>query len=218
MFRKATVLLLVVALTGACASSDDPNRTAQGAGVGAATGAVVGGVIGNQSGNNGTGAVAGAVIGGAIGAAVGRRMDQQERELRQIQGVDVTRPSQGEIEVGLTSDILFDFNSAALRSESRQTLRDLAQTMGRYSDINYIEVEGHTDSIGSDDYNLDLSRRRATAVRDFLVTQGIQSANIVARGFGESQPKSTNDSAEGRQLNRRVEINIRAVDNTAASD
>ena len=218
MVRKATVLLLIVALTGACASSDDPNRTAQGAGVGAATGAVVGGVIGNQSGNNRTGAVAGAVIGGAIGAAVGRRMDQQERELRQIQGVDVTRPSQGEIEVGLTSDILFDFNSASLRSESRQTLRDLAQTMSRYSDINYIEVEGHTDSIGSDDYNLDLSRRRATSVRDFLVTQGIQGANIVARGFGESQPKTTNDTAEGRQLNRRVEINIRAVDNSAASE
>ena len=214
MFRKATVLILVVALTGACASSDDPNRTAQGAAVGAGAGAVVGGVIGNQSGNNRTGAVVGAVVGGAIGAAVGRRMDQQERELRQIEGVDVTRPSEGEIEVGLTSDILFDFNSAGLRADSRRTLQDLAQTMSRYSDINRIEVEGHTDSIGSDDYNLDLSRRRAVSVRDYLVGQGIPSANIVARGFGETQPKSSNDTAEGRQLNRRVEINIRAVDNS----
>jgi outer membrane protein OmpA-like peptidoglycan-associated protein len=141
-------------------------------------------------------------------------MDQQESELRQIEGVDVNRPSEGEIEVRLTSDILFDFNSAALRPESRQTLRDLAQTMSRYSDINYIEVEGHTDSIGSDEFNLDLSRRRSTSVRDYLVAQGVPSARVVARGFGESQPKSTNDTAEGRQLNRRVEINIRAIDNS----
>ena len=215
MFRKASVLLLVVALSFGCASSDDPNRTAQGAAVGAGTGAVAGAVIGNQSGNAGRGAAVGAVVGGAIGAIVGRRMDQQERELREIPGVDVSRPSEGEIEVRLTSDVLFDFNSAALRSESRQTLRDLADTMGRYADINYIEVEGHTDSVGSDTYNLDLSRQRATAVRQFLVTQGVPAANIVARGFGEAQPKASNDTAEGRQLNRRVEINILARDESA---
>lgn len=223
MFRKATVLILVAVFTVACASTntntssgDDPNRTAQGAAVGAGAGAVAGAVIGNQSGNPRTGAAVGAVVGGAIGAAIGRRMDQQERELRQIQGVEVERPSEGEIEVRMTSDILFDFNSAALRSESRQTLRDLAQTMNRYSDINVVEVRGHTDSIGSDDYNLDLSRRRASAVRDYLVSQGVPSGNIVARGYGETQPKRSNDTAEGRQLNRRVEINIRAREQAAA--
>ena len=211
MFRKAIVFITLLSLLAvSCAT-----KTGTGAAVGAGAGAAAGAVIGNQSGNNRTGAVAGAVIGGAIGAAIGRRMDQQEKELRQIEGVDVSRPSEGEIEVRLTSDILFDFNSAALRSESRQTLRDLAQTFSRYSDINYIEVEGHTDSVGSDDFNLDLSRRRATSVRDYLVDQGVASTYIVARGFGESQPKSSNDSAEGRQLNRRVEISIKARDNAA---
>ncbi|HEU4522213.1 MAG TPA: OmpA family protein [Thermoanaerobaculia bacterium] len=198
-----------------CASSDN-DKTAKGTAVGAGAGAVAGAVIGNQSGNPRTGAAVGAVVGGAIGAVVGRRMDQQERELRQIEGIDVSRPSEGEIEVRLTSDILFDFNSAALRPESRQTLRDLSDTFARYADINYIEVEGHTDSVGSDDYNLDLSRRRATSVRDYLVSQGVSTSNIVARGYGETQPKSSNDTAEGRQLNRRVEINIKARDNSAA--
>jgi outer membrane protein OmpA-like peptidoglycan-associated protein len=211
MFRKAIVILTVLSLSAvSCAT-----KTQTGAAVGAGAGAAAGAVIGNQSGNNRTGAVAGAVIGGAIGAAIGRRMDQQEKELRQIEGVDVSRPSEGEIEVRLTSDILFDFNSAALRSESRQTLRDLAQTFSRYSDINYIEVEGHTDSVGSDDFNLDLSRRRASSVRDYLVDQGVASTYIVARGFGESQPKSSNDTASGRQLNRRVEISIKARESAA---
>ena len=212
MFLRRVLVLLTVAVLflTSCAT-----KTQTGAAVGAGTGAAAGAVIGNQSGNPQTGAAVGAVVGGAIGAVIGRRMDQQEAELRQIEGIDVSRPSQGEIEVRLTSDILFDFNSAGLRPESRQTLRDLADTFERYADINYIEVEGHTDSVGSADYNLDLSRRRASSVRDYLVDQGVSSSNIVARGYGESVPTSTNDTAEGRQLNRRVEINIKARDTSA---
>ncbi|HET7707161.1 MAG TPA: OmpA family protein [Thermoanaerobaculia bacterium] len=214
MFRKLVVLIAVLSLLAvSCAT-----KTQTGAAVGAGAGAAAGAVIGNQSGNNRTGAVAGAVIGGAIGAAIGRRMDQQEKELRQIEGVEVSRPSEGEIEVRLTSDILFDFNSAALRSESRATLRELATTFQRYSDINYIEVDGHTDSVGSDDFNLDLSKRRANSVRDYLVDQGVASRHIVARGFGETQPKSTNETAAGRQLNRRVEISIKAREDANPSE
>src|SRR5687767_15814946 len=124
MFRKAVVLILVPLFAIACATSDDdPNkRTKTGAAAGAVAGAVVGGVVGNQSGNNRTGAVVGAAAGAAVGAAVGRRMDKQEAELRQIEGVEVNRPSEGEINVRLTSDILFDHNSAGLRSTSRSTL------------------------------------------------------------------------------------------------
>ena len=213
MYRKAAVLILAVALLAACATSDPAtsnDKTAKGAAAGAAAGAVAGAVIGNQSGNNRTGAVVGGVAGAAIGAAIGRRMDQQERELREIQGVEVSRPSEGEIEVRLVSDILFDLDSSGLRAESRQTLRDLASTFSRYSDINNIEVAGHTDSTGSDDYNMGLSQRRAGSVRDFLVGQGVPSTRIISRGYGESQPKSSNANAEGRQLNRRVEIKIRA--------
>lgn len=210
MFRKTAVLLLIAVFAVSCATTDDNDKTRKGAAVGAATGAVAGAVIGNQSGNNRTGAAVGAVAGAAIGAAVGRRMDQQERELRQIEGVEVTRPSEGEIEVSLTSDILFDTDSSALRSDSRQTLRELATTFSRYSDINNIEVSGHTDSTGTEDYNLGLSQRRAGAVRDYLADQGVPTGRIIARGYGESRPKASNDTAAGRQLNRRVEIRVRA--------
>jgi outer membrane protein OmpA-like peptidoglycan-associated protein len=211
MIRKTSVLLLTLVLAIGCASGDPNQKTKRGAAIGAAAGAVAGAVIGNQSGNNRTGAVAGAAVGAAIGAGVGRRMDKQEQELRQIQGVEVSRPSEGEIEVRLTSDILFDVDSAALRSESRATLRELATNFRNYSDTNIVEVAGHTDATGSDDHNLRLSENRAGAVRNYLVEQGLPSSSITARGYGESQPKGSNNTPEGRQLNRRVEIHIRSA-------
>ncbi|HEX7421964.1 MAG TPA: OmpA family protein [Thermoanaerobaculia bacterium] len=198
----------------ACTTSDPNKKAKEGAGIGAAAGAVAGAVIGNQSGNNRTGAVAGAAAGAAIGAAIGHRMDKQEQELRQIQGVEVTRPSEGEINVRLTSDILFDVDSAALRSESRTTLQDLATNFRQYPD-ELIDVEGHTDSTGTSEYNQSLSNRRANSVRDFLVDNGVASRSITAVGYGETRSKATNSTPEGRQLNRRVEIHIRANPNAA---
>src|SRR6266540_2583357 len=211
MIRRAFVVILATLFVIACASSkDDPNAKAKrGAGIGAAAGAVAGAVIGNQSGSSRTGAVVGAAAGAAVGAAIGHRMDKQEQELRQIQGVEVTRPSEGEITVRLTSDILFDLDSATLRSESRSTLRDLASNFQRYPD-EIIDIEGHTDSSGTTEHNQVLSERRANSVRDFLVDNGVPSRNVTAVGYGETRPKATNSTPEGRQLNRRVEIHIRA--------
>src|SRR5581483_9320502 len=109
MTRKLSVLAVAVLFAVSCASSnpDDPNSKA-------------------KRGAGKTGAVVGAIAGAAIGGAVGHRMDQQQKELQQIPGVEVTRPSEGEINVNLTNDILFDFISSSLRQESQQTLRDLA--------------------------------------------------------------------------------------------
>ena len=212
MMRRLLVVLIATLFVIACTSSDPNKKAKEGAGIGAAAGAVAGAVIGNQSGNNRTGAVAGAAVGGAIGAAIGHRMDKQEQELRQIQGVEVSRPSQGEINVRLTSDILFDTDSAGLRSESRATLRDLAANFKQYPD-ELIDVEGHTDSTGTSAHNQSLSNRRANSVRDFLVDNGVASRSITAVGYGETRPKDTNSTPEGRQLNRRVEIHIRANPN-----
>ncbi len=212
MIRRTSVLLLIALFTFACATTgaDDPNRkTKRGAAIGAVAGAIAGAVIGNQGGNNRTGAVVGAAAGAAVGAAVGRRMDKQEQELRQIEGVEVTRPSEGEINVRLTSDVLFDFNSSALRATSRDTLRDLANNFEQYPD-NIILVEGHTDSVGTEQYNQRLSEQRAANVADFLIESGVRASNVTVFGFGEARPKSSNETAEGRQLNRRVEIHIRA--------
>jgi len=213
MVRKGLILAFLAAFALACATSDTaPNqnrKTKRGATIGAVAGAIAGAVIGNQSGNNRTGAVVGAAAGAAIGGAIGRRMDKQEEELKQIEGVEVTRPSDGEIDVRLTSDILFDFNSAALRGESRSTLDQLAENFRQYPD-NRIVVEGHTDSVGSDAYNKKLSEQRASTVADYLIDRGVPASNVMVYGYGEMRPKTSNDTAEGRQLNRRVEIHIQA--------
>ncbi|HEX8170411.1 MAG TPA: OmpA family protein [Thermoanaerobaculia bacterium] len=229
MIRKGLIvtLMLLTVFLAACAtttntsgdtsgtstttstSNDAHRKTKRGAAIGAVAGAIAGAVIGNQSGNNRTGAVAGAVAGAAVGAAVGARMDKQEKELRQIEGVEVERPSQGEINVRLTGDILFDTNSSALRPASRTLLDELGRNFAQYPD-NEIVVEGHTDAVGTEQYNQRLSEQRAASVADYLIDRGVAANNITVYGYGELRPKSSNETAEGRQLNRRVEIHIRA--------
>jgi len=218
IIRKTFVLVLIAVFAFACATTDsDPNKkTKRGAVIGAVIGGVAGAVIGNQSGSNRTGAVIGAAAGAAVGGAVGRRMDKQEQELRQIEGVEVTRPSEGEISVRLTNDILFDTDSSALRGNSRTTLNELSTNFRQYPD-NRIIVEGHTDSTGSDAHNQQLSENRAAAVADYLIDGGVASSKVIVYGFGESRPKTTNDTAEGRQLNRRVEIHIQAPAQASAN-
>jgi len=213
VIRKATILIVISAFAAACATSgnapNDNQKTKRGATIGAVAGAIAGAVIGNQSGNNRTGAVVGAAAGAAVGAAIGHRMDKQEEELKQIPGVEVTRPSEGEIDVRLTSDILFDYNSSALRPESRSTLDQLGTNFRQYPD-NRVVVEGHTDSVGSDSFNQRLSEQRAANVADYLIDRGVPASNVIVYGYGEARPKDSNDTAEGRQLNRRVEIHIQA--------
>jgi outer membrane protein OmpA-like peptidoglycan-associated protein len=215
MLRKSLILAVVTAFALACASTNDtaPNqnrKTKRGATIGAVAGAIAGAIIGNQSGNNRTGAVVGAAAGAAIGGAIGRKMDKQAEELKQIEGVEVEHdPGTGEIDVRLTSDILFDVDSSALRSASRTTLNELASNFAQYPD-NRVVVEGHTDSTGSDSHNQRLSEQRAGAVADYLIDHGVPSSNVIVYGYGEMRPKTTNDTAEGRQLNRRVEIHIQA--------
>lgn len=211
MLRKSIVLILIAVFAFACATTeDDPNRkTKRGAAIGAVAGAAVGAVIGNQTGNNRTGAVVGAAAGAAVGGAIGRRMDKQEQELRQIENVEVTRPSEGEISVRLNEAILFDTNSSSLRAASRATLDELGGNFARYPD-NVLIVEGHTDSRGTESYNQRLSEQRASAVADYLIDRGVAASAITVYGYGELRPAATNETAEGMQQNRRVEIHIRA--------
>ena len=136
-------------------------------------------------------------------------MDKQQEELRQIPGVEVTRPAENEIAVRLTNDILFDFNSSALRSASRDSLREMAGVFEKYPNTT-IEVAGHTDSIGTAAYNQRLSERRADNVVNYLEQLGVRRSRLDGIGYGESQPRATNSTANGRQLNRRVEIHVRA--------
>jgi len=207
----ASILVLLFVVPAAFAQTDEHAKTKRGAAIGGVAGAIVGGVLGNNrgSGNAKRGAVVGGAVGAATGAIVGAMMDKQERELRQIEGVNVQRVNNDELKVTVKNDVLFDFNSAALRSASRDSLRDMGDVFQKYPDTT-IRVEGHTDSIGSASYNQRLSERRAESVAQYLETLGVRRSRIDAVGYGKSQPRATNSTASGRQLNRRVEIHIKA--------
>lgn len=208
----ASILIALLATTPAFAHEHARrDKTAKGAAIGGLAGAIVGGVLGNNrgSGNAKRGAVIGGVVGTATGAIVGAMMDKQERELRQIEGVDVYRTAEDELNVVVRNEVLFDFNSSALRPASRSALREMADVFSRYGDTT-IAVEGHTDSVGSDSYNDRLSQRRASSVAGYLSGVGVSTHRLDTVAFGESQPRASNSTASGRQLNRRVEINIRA--------
>jgi outer membrane protein OmpA-like peptidoglycan-associated protein len=180
-----------------------------GAVVGTAGGAVVGGVIGKVAGSTAKGAIIGAVVGGAAGAIIGSKMDKQAQELQQnIKGATVERVGEG-IQVTFASGLLYDFDSDLVRDEAKLNLRELASSLDKYPDTELVIV-GHTDPLGSASYNQSLSERRATSAAGYLVAQGVGGARIATRGLGESEPKTTNDTEAGRQMNRRVEVAIYA--------
>jgi outer membrane protein OmpA-like peptidoglycan-associated protein len=199
----AFAVLSVFAFSG-CASL---SKTQEGAVIGGATGAVVGGVIGNQTGSTARGAIIGAAVGGAAGALIGRQMDQQAEALDdELPGATVERVGEG-IQVTFASGILFDFDSYSLRAAAQENLSNLAASLNRYPDSEVLIV-GHTDSRGDDAYNQRLSENRSGAARNYLVQQGVDATRIRAVGMGESEPVDTNDTDEGRQANRRVEVAI----------
>lgn len=211
----AAVLIALLATPMAFADvASDRDKTKKGAVIGGVAGAIAGTIIGNNKrlGGKGSakrGAVVGTVVGTAAGAIVGAMMDKQERELRQIEGVDVTRTDEDELKVTLRNEILFDYNSAGLRSASRDELREMAEVFNRYNDTTIV-VAGHTDSVGSASYNERLSERRASAVSNYLEDIGVRSSRLDSRGYGESRAKASNKTANGRQQNRRVELYVRA--------
>jgi len=194
-------LLLVAA---GCASM---NNKEKGAVIGATTGAVVGGVIGNQTGSTARGAIIGAVVGGAAGAIIGHQMDKQAEELKQnIPGATVERVGEG-IQVTFASGLLFAYDSDALGADARANLYELALSLDEYDNSNVLIV-GHTDAKGSEAYNQALSERRAQAAARYLAEQGVE--RIDTRGRGEFEPVASNETEQGRQQNRRVEVAIYA--------
>ena len=211
--KKFTAALLIafMSTTAFADVATSRDKTVKGAAIGGVAGAIAGAIIHNNrgSGNAKRGAVIGGAVGAATGAIVGAMMDKQERELRQIDGIDVARTGEDELKVTVRNEILFDFNSASLRSSSRDELREMADVFNKYNDTTIV-VAGHTDSVGSESYNQRLSDRRASSVTGYLEDLGVRGSRIDAVGYGESRPKASNSSAGGRQQNRRVEIFVRA--------
>ena len=205
--RSATAIVVIAALLfTACGSM---SRMKKGTGIGAATGAIVGGVIGKKAGNTAVGAIVGAAIGGAAGAYIGRYMDKQAEEIeKDIEGAQVERVGEG-IKITFDSGILFDVGKAELQSAARGNLEKLASILSKYEDTDIL-IEGHTDSSGPEEYNLDLSRQRAQQVASDLAELQVNPQRFTIMGYGESQPIASNDTLEGRQENRRVELAIMA--------
>ncbi|MFN2566978.1 MAG: OmpA family protein [Gemmatimonadaceae bacterium] len=191
------------------------NNKERGAIIGAAAGAGVGGVVGNATGSTARGAIIGAVVGGAAGAIIGHQMDQQAKEIKQnIPGAVVERVGEG-IQVTFESGLLFDFNSDRIKPAAAENLRNLARSLNNYPNTDLVIV-GHTDDVGSDEFNADLSQRRSRAAADYLASLGVNPARLRTFGRGESEPVAANTSDAGRQQNRRVEVAIFA--NAAARE
>jgi outer membrane protein OmpA-like peptidoglycan-associated protein len=189
------------------------SNTTGGALVGAGGGAIAGAIVGAATGNDTrVGALIGAGIGGLSGAAIGSYMDQQEAELRaQLQGtgVSVTRVGQ-QIILNMPSNITFAVDSARVQPQFNETLVSVGLVLRKF-DKTIIDVYGHTDSSGSDSYNLDLSQRRAVAVATILANQNVDQRRFFIEGRGKRDPIASNATEAGRAQNRRVEIQLSAI-------
>jgi outer membrane protein OmpA-like peptidoglycan-associated protein len=175
--------------------------------IGAGAGGVAGGIIGNQFGNTALGAIIGAAVGGTTGVIIGRAMDKRAEEMRQdMQGATIERVGEG-IKITFDSGLLFDIDKSDLRAQAKTNLESLAKILNKYPDTN-IMVEGDTDNTGSEDYNQNLSERRAQAVANYLMGLSVDGSRIANVGLGELNPVASNDTDYGRQQNRRVEVAI----------
>jgi outer membrane protein OmpA-like peptidoglycan-associated protein len=204
--HRLTALALLLGL-GMIAAGGCATKAGTGAVIGTAGGAVAGGVIGKVAGSTAKGAIIGAVVGGAAGAIIGRQMDKQATELGQnIKGAKVERVGEG-IQVTFNSGLLYDFDSDVVKPDAQTNLRELAASLVKYPDSEVLIV-GHTDRLGSAEYNQGLSERRALAAARYLVAQGLSGSRVGTRGMGESEPVATNDTEAGRAANRRIEVAI----------
>jgi outer membrane protein OmpA-like peptidoglycan-associated protein len=181
-------------------------KTTQGAILGTLAGAAAGAAIGGHEHRAG-GALIGAAGGAIAGGLIGRYLDNQAKELDAIPGADVQRRDDSLL-VNFSSATLFDTGSSTLNPGAYDRLRSLATTLNNYPKSQVI-IKGHTDADGSDATNQRLSEQRSDRVRQFLVSEGVNSARISAIGFGETMPVATNATPEGKAQNRRVEIEIR---------
>ena len=221
LFTKHLMVIAALGFTlSSCDSTRQMSKQDKGVAAGAAGGAVIGGIIGNnvgKKGNTALGAIIGAAIGGVAGGLIGNKMDKQAEKIKtEIPGAKVERIGEG-IRVtfdeanpdGSKAGVYFATNKYDINANSKLALDKLIKIFNEYPETNLL-VEGHTDDVGKDEYNLGLSQRRAEAVANYLRNTGIASARLIIKWYGELQPVSDNVSAATKALNRRVEFVITA--------
>jgi len=209
-----SILICSIAVLTACTTLDpqtgerQANRTGTGAIIGAAAGGVLGRIIGDDTKST----VIGAGVGAIAGTAVGAYMDNQEKKLREDlagTGVDVVRDGDY-IQLQMPSSITFDTGQAVIKPAFRPVLDDISSTLSQYEST-IVNIDGHTDSVGTEESNQRLSENRANSVRAYMVSRGIISQRILTRGYGELMPIADNSTEYGRQQNRRVEITLQPL-------
>lgn len=207
------ILLCLIILTACAPQTKTQKGATYGAAGGAIAGAVIGQVIGGDTEATLIGTAIGAAVGGAGGAAVGNMMDKQEAEMRQALAESEAAAIRREgnlLAINLKGDVTFDTDSAIVKSGLYSEIDRIANILIKYPDT-VIQVEGHTDSTGTESYNMELSTRRAEAVKNLLVQRGVNPARIRTIAFGESAPIASNEDEYGRAQNRRVEIKVAPV-------
>ena len=203
---KSIILISALALSVLIYSCSTSNAVKGGV-IGGVGGGVIGGIVGNELGNTTLGVIIGAAVGGTAGALIGNYMDEQAEEMENdIAGAKIERVGEG-IKITFDSGILFETNSSTLQYQAKTNISNLAVILNKYPDTNIL-VTGHTDFDGTDEYNQSLSERRAKSVSDYTMGQGVNSSRLSIIGLGETEPVASNETVEGKQLNRRVEIAI----------
>lgn len=222
MTRRRVPVLAVLLLgfaVSACQTTDPytgqqkTSNTAKGAGVGAAAGAVIGAIAGGGSSQERRKkALIGAGIGALAGGGVGAYMDSQEKKLReQLAGTGVTVTRQGDnVILNMPGNITFPVNQFDVRSDFYPVLNSVALVLKEYNKT-LVDVVGYTDSTGALDYNMQLSQKRASSVGSYLQSQGVLADRIATQGMGPQNPVASNDTTEGKQMNRRVELTLRPL-------
>ncbi len=210
--------IAVLALSLAACTSLDPysgdkkvNNTSKGAGIGAIAGAVIGAATAGK-GNKDRAILTGAAAGAAAGGGIGYYMDRQEKALRDKlvgSGVQVKREGDN-LRLIMPGNITFETNSADIRGGFYDVLDSVVLVLKEFKDTSIV-VAGHTDSVGGDSFNQTLSERRAYSVKNYLTSGGIPSGRVQATGFGKRYPIASNDTAQGREQNRRVELELQPL-------
>jgi outer membrane protein OmpA-like peptidoglycan-associated protein len=195
----AAVTVTVFAIVSAAGCASPGKRTAIGAGGGALAGAGLGALIGGKK-----GALIGAALGAGVGAGVGNYLDKQAQELEKV--AETKRTEQGVL-VNFKGDLLFESGSAALKPAAIDQVSQVGAILAKYSE-DHVKIEGHTDNVGAVSINEELSKRRADAVREVLLSKGVQPTQMLVLGAGKARPVADNRTAAGRAKNRRVEVYI----------
>jgi outer membrane protein OmpA-like peptidoglycan-associated protein len=215
-----TLIAVFAAVTTGCATDEYGNPlpmtdAEKGAIIGAASGAAIG-ALANKD-NRSKGALIGAVGGGIAGAAVGTYMDSQKKDLEKVlapeiqaRAIDIQKVNQNNLLITMTSQTAFDFDSTTIKPGFYTTMDKIANVLIRYGKT-HLTIVGHTDNVGTNQYNQTLSEHRAQAVNDYLRNKGVLVQRLVFLGRGETAPRATNTTEEGRRLNRRVEIIVEPI-------